>query len=66
MDDSGPEPIPGWRFDGGGGSPRRTYRRGRLCAEPSCETQLSVYNSGRYCAQHETGNPPRVRGRRAS
>lgn len=63
MDDAGPEPIPGWRFDGGAGPPR-TYRRGRQCAEPGCETRLSVYNAGHYCARHEGGDPPRLRGRR--
>ena len=63
MDDTGPEPIPGWRFEGGG-VPTRTYRRGRECAEPGCDTRLSVYNAGHYCAQHEIGTRSRVRGRR--
>lgn len=25
----------------------------RICADPECETKLSIYNKGTYCAKHE-------------
>ena len=31
----------------------RTYRRGRVCAEPDCTTLLSAYNPSPRCAVHE-------------
>ena len=31
----------------------RTYREGRVCAEPGCTTLLSVYNSSPRCALHQ-------------
>jgi len=38
----------------------RTYRSGRICAEPGCTTILSIYNPGERCAEHEAGQiaPP--------
>jgi hypothetical protein len=31
----------------------RTYREGRVCAEPGCATVLSVYNPSPRCALHQ-------------
>ena len=31
----------------------RTYREGRVCAEPGCTTVLSVYNPSPRCALHQ-------------
>ena len=31
----------------------RTYREGRVCAEPGCTTLLSVYNASPRCALHQ-------------
>jgi hypothetical protein len=31
----------------------RTYRKGRVCAEPGCQTVLSIYNPQDRCAAHE-------------
>jgi hypothetical protein len=28
------------------------YARGRVCAEPGCETHLSIYNPSPFCALH--------------
>jgi len=36
------------------GLPSRTFARGRMCAEPGCDTWLSIYNQGSYCAFHES------------
>ena len=44
--------------------PNKTYGSGRVCAEPGCETKLSIYNDGKYCYQHEPMSVPRVRGRK--
>ncbi len=41
--------------------PRR-FARGRVCAEPECNTRLSVYNESDHCALHMAGLMPRVRG----
>ena len=30
-----------------------TYGVGRVCAEPDCETRLSMYNPSAYCALHD-------------
>jgi endogenous inhibitor of DNA gyrase (YacG/DUF329 family) len=30
----------------------RAYRRGRICAQPECDTILSIYNPARYCSAH--------------
>ena len=48
----------------GHGRPSRTFARGRVCAEPGCETKLSMYNNGKYCYQHEPMAVPRTRGRK--
>jgi hypothetical protein len=33
--------------------PNKTYGSGRVCAEPGCETKLSIYSKWKYCWQHE-------------
>jgi hypothetical protein len=30
-----------------------TASPGRVCAEPGCDTRLSIYNTGDRCARHE-------------
>jgi hypothetical protein len=44
--------------------PSKAYGRGRVCQEPGCETRLSQYNNGKFCAQHEPMVVPRTRGRK--
>lgn len=48
----------------GGGRPSRSFGRGRVCKESGCETRLSMYNSGKYCSQHEPLTVPRTRGKK--
>lgn len=50
-----------------GGTERRSraFAEGRVCAEPDCDTKLSIYNGGRYCFEHEPMAVPRTRGRKA-
>ena len=38
--------------------------RDRVCAEPGCETRLSVYNARPKCWQHTEIAFPNYRGRR--
>ena len=54
-----------------GGSPisgnvraSKVFKEGRVCAEGGCGTLLSVYNSGKFCYQHEPMATPRTRGRK--
>jgi hypothetical protein len=42
----------------------RRFGAGRVCAEPGCETRLSIYNDGRHCALHEPMTTPRTRGKK--
>jgi hypothetical protein len=35
-----------------------------VCLEAGCDTQLSIYNKGKYCYQHEPHSAPRTRGRK--
>ena len=44
--------------------PSRKFRAGRVCADPDCQTRLSIYNSGKHCALHAPMVVPRTRGRR--
>ena len=30
----------------------RAYKRGRTCAQPECDTVLSIYNPAKYCSAH--------------
>ena len=49
-------PIEG-RLISVGGPPVIQHPRGRVCDDPDCSTQLSVYNPGTRCAIHEDGGP---------
>jgi hypothetical protein len=44
----------------------RKYTTGRVCAEPGCETKLSVYNKWQFCWQHEPVHQYVPRGKRRS
>jgi hypothetical protein len=44
----------------------RTYETGRTCAEPLCETRLSIYNRSKFCWQHEPVRAFIPRGKRKS
>ncbi len=44
--------------------PPRRYLSGRLCAESSCDTRLSIYNKGSYCSLH-TKDVTRIRVKKA-
>ena len=48
----------------GNDRPSKAFAEGRVCREPGCGTQLSIYNNGRYCYQHEPMAVPRTRGRK--
>jgi len=48
----------------GHGRPSRTFAPGRVCAEPGCETKLSIYNESDFCYVHEPETTPRLRGRK--
>ncbi|MDH4147135.1 MAG: hypothetical protein OEY23_18425 [Acidimicrobiia bacterium] len=58
MDDTS---IVGYRFDSEEGSVRH-FPAGRQCLDPSCDTRLSIYNEGDYCARHEPMTTVRTRG----
>ncbi|HTT87446.1 MAG TPA: hypothetical protein VMF60_08775 [Acidimicrobiales bacterium] len=49
---------------GGHGRPSRTFAAGRVCAEPGCETKLSIYNDDEYCSLHMSPSTPRLRGKK--
>jgi hypothetical protein len=36
----------------------------RTCAEPGCDTKLSIYNAGSHCWQHSDVVFPNYRGKR--
>ena len=38
--------------------PPRRFATGRLCAESSCGTRLSIYNDSEYCSLHHQGVKP--------
>ncbi len=48
------------------GLPRksRTYAEGRVCADPGCETRISVYNRSDRCFLHAGARIPRLRGKK--
>ena len=48
----------------GHGRPSRTFRNGRICAEPGCETKLSIYNDDEFCSLHVSPSTPRLRGKK--
>lgn len=48
----------------GSDRPSRSFGTGRICREDGCGTRLSMYNSGKYCYEHEPMTIPRTRGRK--
>ena len=46
--------------------PRASQRfpKGRVCAQPDCETRLSTYNRRDRCWAHAEMKVPRLRGRK--
>jgi hypothetical protein len=58
--------ISGTPITGGSERPSRSFGKGRVCADPACEIRLSMYNSGKYCYQHEPKVVPRTRGRKVA
>ena len=40
------------------------FPKGRVCAEPGCETRLSTYNRRDRCWAHTEMKVPRLRGRK--
>ena len=53
--------VVGYRFNSEEGSVKQ-FERGRVCADPSCGTRLSIYNDGEHCARHEPMTTMRTRG----
>jgi hypothetical protein len=45
------------KFPGGPGRGPRRVRAGRVCAEETCQTVLSVYNDGDRCWEHTQPTP---------
>lgn len=48
----------------GSDRPSRKFSAGRTCREPECETRLSIYNNGKFCASHEPMIVPRTHGKK--
>jgi hypothetical protein len=48
----------------GYGRPSRAFASGRICAEPGCDTKLSIYNDDEYCCLHLSPSTPRLRGKK--
>jgi hypothetical protein len=48
------------------GLPRasKTYEKGRVCADPRCDTRISTYNKRDRCWAHAEMKVPRLRGRK--
>ena len=46
--------------------PNKVYEAGRVCADPGCETKLSIYSKWKYCWQHEPVHSYVPRGKRKS
>src|SRR5438128_11255621 len=46
--------------------PNKSYKAGRVCAEPGCGTKLSIYSKWKYCWQHEPVHAYVPRGKRKS
>ena len=44
--------------------PSKSFGKDRVCKEPGCDTELSMYNNGKYCYQHEPMAVPRTRGKK--
>lgn len=45
------------KFPGKQGRPPRQGRAGRVCADETCQTVLSVYNAGDHCWEHTQPTP---------
>ncbi len=50
----------------GSDRPSRSFQKNRTCQDKACETRLSIYNNGRYCALHQPMAVPRTRGRKTA
>jgi len=48
----------------GAEQPSKRFTTGRVCVEPTCDTRLSIYNSGKHCFQHAPMSVPRTRGKK--
>ncbi len=44
--------------------PPRRFAPGRECAEPDCDTHISIYNETEYCSLHLRSAAPRTRGKK--
>ena len=55
--------VQGFRITGSD-RPSKAYKAGRICREPGCETRLSIYNDGKFCARHQPLIVPRTRGKK--
>lgn len=49
---------------GNSGPRRHTFPAARVCAEPGCDTELSIYNPGARCALHAVREPLSLRAPR--
>ncbi len=56
--------MSGSAFGSGSERPSKAFKANRLCAEDGCQTKLSIYNSGKFCYQHEPMVVPRTRGKK--
>ncbi len=45
------------------GKTPKTQDEERVCADPSCKTKLTRYNTSDHCYRHKPRRFPRVRGR---
>jgi hypothetical protein len=43
--------------------PSQQFGTGRVCADDGCDTRLSLYNDGEWCALHAPMEVPRMRGK---
>lgn len=48
----------------GADRPSKSFGKGRICKEAGCGTRLSMYNSGKFCYEHEPMAVPRTRGKK--
>lgn len=55
--------IPGHPISAGE-RPSKAFAHGRVCRQSGCDTRLSIYNNGKYCASHEPMAVPRTRGKK--
>ena len=43
----------------GNDRPSKRFKPGHVCNQAGCGTELSIYNDGKYCYQHEPMSVPR-------